>query len=395
MPTCFAGTPTCAADGAGLVSCGAGPDCSTSGMITLTDGSTTVLPGAQDQCTCNLVGGVNTCNRPSCTVVGNPTCPSGVAPICAGYDSNTAANLQIPVCSTRLPIPQDHLNNNIANLPALTACAAVNGAVPACITLAAPTCPTGGVAANAGCANGAITCDNVPGGQAPRCSVTPGVGSIPGTSLCTVGSVFHNCPSCNGVAAGLAPVCATGMLSCFNYHSSSTIIPAPVCRTALPTPNGAAPQCIDNVPTCLPVAAPMCNFGGVATTAGCPGGVGSFTCLGRNADEGPVCSLLPNAGNAANLLQDANACLNGAVKFLCGEVSNPVLPVCTGAGATPSCPLGTTLTCDGNSGVTAAALTPVCSWLDGAAAPAGGNVNAATCDTNANGATVRQCAAPA
>merc|ERR1712223_141323 len=258
--------------------------------------------------------------------------------------------------------PLDHLNVAIPNIPNPNNCAAVGGAVPNCPAILAPACAGG----NANCANGVITCDNR-GGQAPVCSVRPGVGNIPGASLCTAGNVLNTCPSCN--AAGNV-ICAAGNAVCTNYHSSSEIIPAPRCTTAAAPAQNGNRQCSSGTPSCQPIAAPRCNFGtpAVANNAGCD--VGSFTCLGRAPDEAPVCSLVPNAGAAPNLLVGANACRNNAVKFLCGEVSNPVFPTCVAAGAAPVCPLGTSLTCDAASGVTAG-TPPVCSWINGATAAAG------------------------
>jgi len=385
LPACITGSPTCAAAGNGIVTCTTnGPDCSRSSLSEIRNpltGAITfeVLPGAQDACTCNAAGAVQLCNRPSCTAVAAPTCPNtpNANAICAGYDSSIVA--PVPVCSTLLTIspgaaPLDHLNVAIPNLPNPNNCAAVGGAVPNCPVIPAPACANG----NANCANGVITCDNR-GGLAPVCSVTPGVGNIPGLSLCTAAPAnqLNTCPSCN--AAGNVN-CAAGNAVCTNYHSSSEIIPAPRCTTnPAPAQNGNT-QCSSGTPSCQPLAAPTCNAGNAVCA------IGTFTCTGQAPGDRPVCSLV--AGVAALTL--ANACTQGAagsVKFLCAEVSNPVFPTCVAAGAQPVCPVGTTLTCDAASGVTAGTI-PVCSWINGAALPTAGNVNAATCDGNA---AVRVC----
>ena len=97
---CITGVPICGLAGAGLPSCGTGPDCSVSGESLVTDpltniASITVLPGAQDRCTC-AAGALQACNRPQClTATAAPTCPSnGADAICANYDSATTVSMK-------------------------------------------------------------------------------------------------------------------------------------------------------------------------------------------------------------------------------------------------------------------------------------------------------------
>ena len=93
---CITGVPICGAPGAGQVTCGNGPDCSVSGESLVTDpvtniASITVLPGAQDRCTC-AAGALQACNRPQCPMpAAAPTCPNGANVICSNYDSTTVA----------------------------------------------------------------------------------------------------------------------------------------------------------------------------------------------------------------------------------------------------------------------------------------------------------------
>ena len=180
-----------------------------------------------------------------------------------------------------------------------------------CPPIAAPTCSGG---PDATCTNSFLTCDNVPGGGDPRCSVIPGVGSIPGENLCNATGTINKCPSCTISTNGAVTLtCAAGNLVCTNYHSSSTIIPAPRCTTtAAPAavddvPQIGMTQCIGLAPSCKPLAAPQCD----GTTASCA--IGLLTCNGQDTGDGPVCSLVGNP----TPLSGVNGCTNNQITLTC------------------------------------------------------------------------------
>ena len=370
----------CEGDGAGVVTCGVegtGSDCSTSGLI---PGTSSFLSGAQDACTCSA-NVIQPCNRPRCTAAaGAPTCPNGATVYCSGYDSTTTdATDRVHVCST-IGAPRDHLGNlfPVNTLPAIVNCVASN--MQTCPAIAVPAVRCAGAAPAttlAPCANnnGIMTCDNR-AGMTPICSVRPGVSALHGGSetaalvaqlaginLC-IGNAPNNCAACN--AAGTMAQCAAGQTAtCTNYHSSSEIIPAPICilTASIPAQRGVA-TCTGTAATggtvgCAPIAAPTCAAGASAA-ATCPANT-RFTCTGRLIGEKPVCSAVPGALP----YNTANACTNGEL-FNCGE---EVVPFCTAAATAPTCPAGTTRTCDGR---TVGAQISICSRR--VAAPAAGGV---------------------
>ena len=350
----------CENDGAGVVTCGVegtGSDCSTSGLI---PGTSSFLSGAQDACTCSA-NVIQPCNRPRCTVAaGAPTCPNGATVYCSGYDSTTTdATDRVHVCSS-IGAPRDHLGN-VLSLPANVACVASNMQTCAAIAVPALRCTDATTLAPCANNNGIMTCDNR-AGMTPICSVRPGVSALHGGNvnaaqvaqlagnfLCT-GNAPNSCAACN--AAGTAAECAAAGqdATCTNYHSSSEIIPAPICIVTANRPAlfGEA-ICTGTIATggtvgCAPIAAPTCAAGATgAATCATPNT--RFTCTGVAAGEKPVCSAVPGALEYAT----ANACTNGEL-FNCGE---EVAPFCDGAtDAAPFCPAGTTRTCTGTPTVT-------------------------------------------
>ena len=346
---------------------------------------TTTLPGAQDACTCNAATGtLNVCNRPECTAANvAPTCPNGVAAQCSNYDSTTvAANRPTPVCST-LGAPRTHLNAAIP-LPNLVAngglCTAAS-ALTTCPEIAGPTCPAANNLGN--CDVGQLTCDNRPN-MAPICSTRPGTGALstaagatPGTALCTIANgqaTLNLCAMCAANAA--AATCgALQTVVCSNYHSSSLILPAPVCATTaqlpvattnLAIPLAAEVLCTNGVPQCPEIAAPTCAADG--TTAQCTGAFGTandrgvLSCTGIAPGQPPVCSVVPGAVRLTGVL----GCTGGVINFVCGDIlpTNPCNAIDAAAGT--HCPNGLTKTCDGRI----AGQPPICSRVVGAAANA-------------------------
>jgi len=231
-----------------------------------------------------------------------------------------------------------------------------------------------------------LTCDNRPN-MAPICSTRPGTGAIstllatPGTNLCTGGNP-NLCAMCAPNAA--AATCGAGQtVVCSNYHSSSLILPAPVCATtaqlpaatiALALPIAAEVLCTNGVPQCPEIAAPSCTAAnGNAQCTGAFGGAddrGVLSCTGIAPGQPPVCSVEPGAVR----LDGTGGCTNNIINFVCGDFTLPFCPAATSA-QNLQCPAGFIKTCDGRAGgqspictrdTTATAVNPAAACVGGA-----------------------------
>ena len=300
----------------------------------------------------------STCNLLFCpNFNGLATCPNG-APQCTDYDSSIIDAAQhIPQCSM-LGVPLDHLGDPIPNIrePNCT-----NNVVQNCPAIPNPICND---KETVECEVGILTCDNREG-LPPVCSVRPGAARIPGTGLCTSGTL-NICASCE---ANNTITCPTGQTAvCINYHSSSITIPAPVCVTNANVPvapgNGDA-SCNSGTISCNPIPAPTCTANNTAQCTAVMGNVdarGIFTCTGRAPNESPFCSMVPGAVE----LNPTDACVGGLyMSFFCVGAFFPEEPKCNAASVAPECRPGTTLTCDVASGAILD-QPPVCSRIQGA-----------------------------
>ena len=299
-----------------------------------------------------------TCNLPFCaTLDGVATCPIGTAQ-CAHYDSSTTddANL-VPECSS-LDIPIDHLGIPIPNIQEPNNC--TNSVVQNCHAIPNPIC---NIAETAECEVGILTCDNREG-LPPVCSVKPDAARILGTGLCTTGTL-NLCASCE---INNTVTCASGQTAvCSNYHSSSSIIPAPVCvnNANVPdVPHNGDPACNSGTISCNPIPAPTCTasngygHGQCSAEKGNAAARGVFTCTGRAGNEDPICSVVPGAVE----LMPKYVCYNGIITNCVGYLA-PIAPACyTDYYEYPHCPYWTILTCDAASGAVLD-QPPVCSRI--------------------------------
>jgi len=198
---------------------------------------------------CTAQGVLNMCAMCTTNAVTVATCAAGQSVVCSNYHSSSLIR-PAPVCATTAQF--NTLNTGATDVALSTADTCSNG-TPQCPQIAAPTC-AGTVAQCTGVygtANdrGVLTCTGRATGEAPVCSVVPGVARLDGTGGCTGGAINFACgdiipPFCATATAAAATCPAGHTRTCVGRVAGQF----PICSRQIGIAEIAAAACAASIP---------------------------------------------------------------------------------------------------------------------------------------------------